>query len=275
MVRINGPSVSALERSADAYITVTLRAVRLVLSDAARAIDPTMPTVDDIALITDRWTRQVDRDLLGDVGDAYAVAANSVYGQIRAELLPTLRAAVSEMITEEPLPEEYGLPQVSQHEAEIYLASVRNRLVNVSDEVWFYAREELLEGLRLGEGIPELRARVVRSAQLSEWRAERVARTEINGASNAGSIDQIRATGLPADKTWLATGGPRTRPSHRAASDQTVPLSQTFTVGGAAMDRPHDPAGPAQEVVNCRCTLTYDLLDEGVMARREQIREAS
>lgn len=275
MVRITGPSVGALDRSADAYTTIMLRSVRLVLSQAANALDARMPTVDDIALITDRWTAQVDRDLLDDVGDAYAAAANMVYGQLRAEVLPSLRAAISEVITEEPISPEYGIPQVDQHQAEIYLATVRNRIVGVSDDVWFYAREELLEGLRLGEGIPELRTRVVKSAQLSEWRAERVARTEINGASNAGSIDQIRATGLPADKTWLSTGGPRTRPTHRAANDQTVPVADSFSVGGAPMDRPHDPAGPSQECVNCRCSMTFDLLDEGVMARREQLREAS
>lgn len=275
MVRVTGPSIGALDRSADAYTANMLRSVRLVLSQAASAIDVRMPTIDDIALITDRWTTMVDRDLLGEIGDAYAAASDMVYGQLRSELLPTLQAAISEMITEEPIPPEYGIPQTNQAEAEIYLATVRNRIVGVSDDVWFYAREELLEGLRLGEGIPELRTRVVKSAQLSEWRAERVARTEINGASNAGAIDQIRATGLPADKSWLATGGPRTRPTHRDANGQTVPVAGSFVVGGFPMDRPHDPAGPAQEVVLCRCTLTFDLLDEGVTARREQLREAS
>lgn len=275
MVRITGPSLGALDRSADAYTTRTLRALRLVLNQAARSLDARMPTVDDIALITDRWTKQVDDELLEDVGEAYVSAADLVYGQLRSGLLPALQAAVSEMITEEPLPPEYGLPQVSITEAEIYLANLRNRLINVSDEIWFRAREELLAGLQLGEGVPELRARVVRSAQFSEWRAEMVARTEINGASNAGSIDQIRATGMPADKTWLATGGKRTRPTHRDADSQTVPLAENFTVGGFPMDRPHDPAGPAQEVVLCRCTMTFELLAEGVAARREQIREAS
>lgn len=45
----------------------------------------------------------------------------------------------------------------------------------------------------------------------------------------------------------------RTRPSHSEADGQRVPLGTPYTVGGALLERPGDPFGPAEEVVNCRC----------------------
>ena len=41
--------------------------------------------------------------------------------------------------------------------------------------------------------------------------------------------------------------------SHRAANGQTVGIHEDFIVGGAALAFPGDPAGPPEEVINCRC----------------------
>jgi hypothetical protein len=83
------------------------------------------------------------------------------------------------------------------------------------------------------------------------------------GAMNAGRIGAFKAVaqelGEPMDKSWLATmvgaAAETTRPTHRAADGQRVPLDQPFIVGGVEMDRPGDPSAPINEVANCRCTL--------------------
>ena len=97
-----------------------------------------------------------------------------------------------------------------------------------------------------------------------EWMAERIARTEtmaaLNGGSHDGTVALAEETGEVLHKQWLATDDDRTRDSHRIADGQTVPIAEPFTVGGFPLDHPGDPAGPAQEVIQCRCTALY--LDE-------------
>jgi uncharacterized protein with gpF-like domain len=63
--------------------------------------------------------------------------------------------------------------------------------------------------------------------------------------------------GIVGSKTWLAHHDQRTRPHHRLADGQTVPISSKFSVGGYAMEHPGDPTAPPQEVINCRCGTAY------------------
>jgi uncharacterized protein with gpF-like domain len=80
------------------------------------------------------------------------------------------------------------------------------------------------------------------------------------GAVNAGVF---RAAQLDAEqrgdpapfKMWLATEDSRTRPTHRTADRQRTLLSEPFIVGGARLMFPGDPTGPADEVIQCRCTM--------------------
>lgn len=58
-------------------------------------------------------------------------------------------------------------------------------------------------------------------------------------------------------QTWKARNDDKTRPDHRAADGQTVPIGALFTVGGWAMRYPHDPLAPAEETANCRCKVRY------------------
>lgn len=93
-------------------------------------------------------------------------------------------------------------------------------------------------------------------ADRSHWqtRAAAIARTESTAAANYGTLSALADEGV-ARKEWLAAGDSRTRPSHAAASGQVVPLVEPFRVGDVLMIQPGDPSAPADEVVNCRCTL--------------------
>lgn len=102
------------------------------------------------------------------------------------------------------------------------------------------------------------RAALVRKldAEGSYWRmrATRIARTEATASYNAGALSALDAEGA-VTKIWEATGDSRTRPTHRDADGQEVPIASRFTVGVAALMMPGDPSGPAAEVVDCRCCL--------------------
>lgn len=151
--------------------------------------------------------------------------------------------------------------------AAAYLADAPNRISGFSDEMWKIARAELLKGFIEGESIDKLRDRLrINVPKLSAARARTIARTEVISASNAGSLAMVELSGFTGTKTWLATEDERTRPTHRIADGQTVKLTDRFMVGGAPLHFPGDPAGPPEEIINCRCTTTYDLDDEPLTA---------
>lgn len=102
------------------------------------------------------------------------------------------------------------------------------------------------------------------SQQQWKWLARRIARTEIQGAVEGGSLASAQATaeatGEEMYKAWLSTSDERTRASHNVADGQIVRLAEPFRVGIALLMHPAFPGGPAHEVINCRCTmriLTY------------------
>lgn len=92
------------------------------------------------------------------------------------------------------------------------------------------------------------------------YRREMIARTETIRASNAGSQALFKDWNVE-QKTWQATGDNRTRLTHlRAWADYSIggnegPISidEPFIVGNSELMYPGDPAGSAEEIINCRC----------------------
>lgn len=58
-----------------------------------------------------------------------------------------------------------------------------------------------------------------------------------------------------ARKRWEHVSDDRVRSAHRAAGGQVRPLDEPFNVGGAQLQYPGDPSGPAEQVLNCRCEM--------------------
>lgn len=155
-----------------------------------------------------------------------------------------------------------------------YLNERGNRLVRLPDEVYALIVAEVERGITEGLEIPKVTAAVqaVLTSTASEYwpnRAVTVARTETMGAVNAGVF---RAAELDAEqrgdpapfKQWISTEDTRTRPTHREADKQRTLLRSPFIVGGAQLMFPGDPRGPANEVINCRCTILPVVLGETI-----------
>lgn len=90
-----------------------------------------------------------------------------------------------------------------------------------------------------------------------EGRAQAIFRTEIGRTFSAAGQLRMAEMGsrLPGlAKSWLAVNDERTRPTHRIANGQVVPVDEYFTVGGERALYPRDPLLSAKESVNCRCT---------------------
>lgn len=95
-------------------------------------------------------------------------------------------------------------------------------------------------------------------------RAKRIARTEVNTASNYGSWAGAMQSGATVTKIWIPTRDKRTRPTHKKAGKHPpVALDGYFTVGKGKLKYPGDPEGPTEEVVNCRCAVGYRRVNNG------------
>lgn len=144
-----------------------------------------------------------------------------------------------------------------------HLAAVRNLLTRIPEEVFHDIRAEIIRGHENGDPIEAIAAKVdgiLRISGSENWpnRAQVIAVTEVNGAANAGwfaaaqRMQQNLSEHL--SKKWVASHDTHVRPTHREADGQTVPLGSPFIVGTWPLLYPGDKNGPAEEIVNCRCT---------------------
>jgi HK97 family phage portal protein len=150
--------------------------------------------------------------------------------------------------------------------AQLFITSRANQLAGqVTDTTYRAITSALAEGVAAGESIPSLAARI-RAVfdEASSVRATMIARTEVISGFNASGL--AAASSLPADvvaaQQWIATRDSRTRPTHASADGQIVAVGQPFSVGGVGCAYPGDPALPAGESVNCRCTVAFLTPDE-------------
>lgn len=99
--------------------------------------------------------------------------------------------------------------------------------------------------------------------QNSVSRAMTIARTETHKAANVSQYTRAESaatdSGLDVVVEWISTNDGRVRDSHKNANGQTRPMGQPFNVGGESMKYPSDPTASAENTINCRCVLGYDV----------------
>lgn len=162
------------------------------------------------------------------------------------DALPTRKAA-----TLNPRDVELGMDRfVRDHTA--------RAVTGISEWTRVRVRNVIARGVAAGDPMDKIIEGVERWIK-DPARAKRIAETEAHAIRWAASDYAARVDPRPMWKTWVAQGDDRTRDSHAAANGQRVLDFEYFNVGGAALAYPGDPGGPAEEVVNCRCELVYNL----------------
>lgn len=207
-------------------------------------------------------------------------------GQIQPGNVGQNAAFWGQLMQEEVLPQSASLFQrvrdritqraepVTDPAAAAFLNEAGNRLVRLPDEVYALIVREVEEGIARGESVPDIAQRIntVLTATGSErWpnRAVTVARTETHAAIMAGAysgaVRDAERRGDPAPfKVWVSTLDERTRPTHAEADRQQTLLTSPFIVGGAQLQYPGDPRGPANETIQCRCVFLPITLGETI-----------
>lgn len=89
----------------------------------------------------------------------------------------------------------------------------------------------------------------------TQSRAERIANTEVNAATNYASLNTMQEHGTATHKKWMCMFD-NSRQWHMDADQQTVPIDEQFDVGDEQLDCPGD--GGPDNSVNCNCDMEYE-----------------
>lgn len=150
------------------------------------------------------------------------------------------------------------------------LQQTGSQIVGIAETTQLNAMQIIRRSYEEGLSIPAT-AKAIQAGmtEASSARAVTIARTELVGAVNGGSLAAVSivgdAAGISYWKVWMTAPGAQF-PRHEdydGLDGQTVSLDDVFDVGGAQLQFPGDPDGPADEVINCRCALGYTETPEG------------
>jgi hypothetical protein len=226
--------------------TLIAQALDRIVVGAYRAFTEALTAAADLTpldTIPSGWSRFV-HDTLGDT-----LANTHLAGA----------AAAFKQAPDMPAPRATAWVKVVNQRAVDHMNTATNRLVGVGDEMWRKVQQQVRTALADGSSNEDLKDAIAQVSDFTEYRADTIARTETMGAYNAGHQEGAVALGEygPTERYWVAAHDRRTRASHDDADGQVRKITEPFSVGGASMDRPHDPNAPAAETVNCRCTMGF------------------
>ena len=130
----------------------------------------------------------------------------------------------------------------------------------LSEETLIRVRRAVSQGLIRGQSMRGMMIGVREALEASNSDAMRIARTEAHRAREQGHLavtQRAEDIGVRLTRVWVASLDDRTRSSH-AHMDGAE--EKDWRLGGIKPAYPGDPALPAEESINCRCT-TYDKVE--------------
>ena len=144
-------------------------------------------------------------------------------------------------------------------EAKAFVSQVVGEHVSeISTATKVALRREIQDALAANEGVPQIAARIRGLYDgYGRHRSFVIARTEVGGAANYGTRSAAQQSGVVETHTWVSSRDGRERDTHKPGAGldaQTQPLAARYSNGCMF---PCDPAGPAAEVIQCRCVETY------------------
>jgi len=159
---------------------------------------------------------------------------------------------------------QVGIPESALTEEVQRFIAERSRIYSppIINTLITELRKQLTAGVRAGERISDLRARVRRVlVDQAPDRVNKIVRTEVIGGLNRGSLEAYKRSPVVGKKVWLTARDGRVRPTkpghfnHQAADGQTVPKGEPFIVSGELLMHPGDPNGSPGNIIRCRCAM--------------------
>lgn len=184
--------------------------------------------------------------------------------ELRRAVRPILRAIVQQAAADALTDYAIGIAfDIAEPRVVQFLEARAQRFAQrVNETTWNALRDALKAGIENGESIAQLMERVTATMTLRKNQsAEAIARTEVIGASNGGTLEAWRQSDVVTGKEWLSALDDRTRTpaqgdefDHVGAHGERVGLDEMFVRTGEAIEFPGGD-GSAGNVINCRCTM--------------------
>lgn len=141
----------------------------------------------------------------------------------------------------------------------------------ITDTMRDWIRVQVTDGVRQGYSVSTI-VRMMLQHPFPKNRANVIARTEVQSATNFGAVEGAKKTGIPYRKVWISILSDRTRRIPRDQFDHltmdgvTVGQDEAFAIpmktGGVEMlMQPGDKSGSAANVIQCRCTVGFEPID--------------
>lgn len=137
-----------------------------------------------------------------------------------------------------------------------YLAHRADKITGIVATVRRQIHDQIRSGVNDGETIVQIADRVRNVYNMASSRALTIARTETTGTVNGGSQLYYEEAGV-GRKQWLTAGDEVVRDNHIAINGEIVRTEECFSNGL----RFAGDDGPAEETINCRCTIA-PVIDE-------------
>lgn len=119
---------------------------------------------------------------------------------------------------------------------------------------------KILQGIQNGDSIPKMSKAMTEVIGNNLTSAIRNTRTMTTSAECNGRLDSYKKLadqGVVQKKVWMATPDDRTRPTHIDLDGEEQDIDKAFSNG---CQFPGDGNGPAEEVWQCRCTMTDHII---------------
>ena len=132
---------------------------------------------------------------------------------------------------------------------------LQNKLVRVTgilDTVREQLRDSLIEGFEQSEPLVDLVERVRRVMNSANSRSLTIARTEIGQAVSGGRYEAMKEQHIE-KHLWLSSRDRHVRESHAPKSGVDGEIRELGKPFSNGLLFPLDPAGPADQICNCRC----------------------
>lgn len=141
---------------------------------------------------------------------------------------------------------------------------IRRRTADLASSVTATTRDAIRAAVVAGRqqnfSIPQVAQLITDTTfgAISKSRAQTIARTEVVGALVSGEYAAAVQSGVMRSKRWIANMDDRVRDSHAAINGEVRDMGAAFSNG---LRYPHDPLGPPNETINCRCSLAFSDLE--------------
>lgn len=265
--RLNNES----DKMLGSYEKTLRRAYMSLLKDMNNTIANTYAKLDDSDLINSlmKYHRKdnVEKVLTDLINEFSKAKYKGMYDQLREQLLFAYQyyyTGLTEISGRKykllPLKKEWLTATI---ENPLSGLTLKETLQRDRQNIIYSLKSNLIQGVNRGESFSAMAKRMQKVVNNDYQKAVRIARTETHRVKEAGTYESAlkgEKAGIKQMKTWNSSNDGRTRKEHRKLDGKTIPMDEYFRVGSAKALKPGD-TGRAEHDINCRCFLTYEIVD--------------